>query len=110
MDLLTATTTVTSASQVAVVGDRLFTDVMMANLMGAWGVWVRDGVVDARGSFVGFPPGGYADVRAVANSWGAVLEGGGRGGCCSGKVGGERPIAGRRDLAAAVMWEQKRIS
>ena len=30
--------------QVAVVGDRLFTDVLMANMMGAWGVWIRDGV------------------------------------------------------------------
>ncbi|KAF3930539.1 hypothetical protein ABW19_dt0202509 [Dactylella cylindrospora] len=33
-----------SPSQIAIVGDRLFTDVMMANMMGAWGVWVRDGV------------------------------------------------------------------
>ena len=32
-------------SQVAVIGDRLFTDIMMANMMGAWGIWVRDGVV-----------------------------------------------------------------
>ena len=38
-------TGVTSASQVAVVGDRLFTDVMMANMMGSYGVWVKDGVV-----------------------------------------------------------------
>jgi phosphatidylglycerophosphatase GEP4 len=38
-------TGVTCPSQVAVVGDRLTTDVMMANLMGAWGVWVREGVV-----------------------------------------------------------------
>lgn len=36
---------VTSPSQVAVVGDRLFTDVMMANMMGSYGVWVKDGVV-----------------------------------------------------------------
>ena len=40
---------VTSASQVAIVGDRLFTDVMMANMMGSYGVWVRDGVVHDRG-------------------------------------------------------------
>ena len=33
------------SSQVAVIGDRLFTDVMMANLMGAWSIWVKDGVV-----------------------------------------------------------------
>ncbi|KAK7530848.1 mitochondrial PGP phosphatase [Phyllosticta citribraziliensis] len=36
---------VTAPSQVAVVGDRLFTDVMTANLMGARAVWIRDGVV-----------------------------------------------------------------
>lgn len=36
---------VTSPSQVAVVGDRLFTDIMMANMMGSYGVWVKDGVV-----------------------------------------------------------------
>ncbi|KAI4283284.1 MAG: hypothetical protein L6R35_005222 [Caloplaca aegaea] len=39
---------VTAASQIAVVGDRLFTDVMTANLMGSWAVWVRDGVVESR--------------------------------------------------------------
>lgn len=31
-------------SEVAVVGDRLFTDIIMANSMGAYGVWVKDGV------------------------------------------------------------------
>lgn len=30
--------------QVVVVGDRLLTDVMMGNMMGAWSVWIRDGV------------------------------------------------------------------
>ena len=40
---------VTSAAQVAVVGDRLLTDVMMANAMGAHAVWVREGVVPDRG-------------------------------------------------------------
>lgn len=34
-----------SPKEVAVVGDRLFTDVMMANLMGSYGVWISDGVV-----------------------------------------------------------------
>lgn len=38
-------TDITSPDQVAVVGDRLFTDVMMANLMGSWSVWVKDGVI-----------------------------------------------------------------
>ena len=41
-------TGVTDASQVAVVGDRLTTDMMLANMMGGWGFWVRDGVVPLR--------------------------------------------------------------
>lgn len=40
---------VTSPSQVAVVGDRLFTDVMMANMMGSYSVWIKDGVVEDHG-------------------------------------------------------------
>ncbi|KAL8930636.1 MAG: hypothetical protein Q9208_000507 [Pyrenodesmia sp. 3 TL-2023] len=43
---------VTSANQIAVVGDRLFTDVMLASLMGSWAVWVRDGVVKSRNPFL----------------------------------------------------------
>lgn len=39
---------VTLPSQIAIVGDRLFTDVLMANMMGSWGVWVRDGVVQEK--------------------------------------------------------------
>lgn len=38
-------TEVTRPEQIAVVGDRLTTDVLMANLMGGYAVWVRDGVV-----------------------------------------------------------------
>jgi len=38
-------TGVTRPDQIAVVGDRLTTDVMMANLMGSYSVWVKDGVV-----------------------------------------------------------------
>jgi len=34
---------VTRPDQIAVVGDRLSTDIMMANMMGSYGVWVRDG-------------------------------------------------------------------
>jgi phosphatidylglycerophosphatase GEP4 len=37
-------TTVTKPEHIAIVGDRLFTDMMMANMMGAHSVWVRDGV------------------------------------------------------------------
>ncbi|GAB7357892.1 hypothetical protein MBLNU230_g0061t1 [Neophaeotheca triangularis] len=40
---------ITSPSQIAVVGDRLFTDVMLANMMGARGIWVQDGVVHNHG-------------------------------------------------------------
>jgi phosphatidylglycerophosphatase GEP4 len=38
-------TGVTRPDQIAVVGDRLTTDVMMANMMGSYAVWVKDGVV-----------------------------------------------------------------
>ncbi|WDK12420.1 HAD superfamily phosphatase [Colletotrichum graminicola] len=38
-------TGVSHPSQVAVVGDRLTTDMMLANMMGGWGFWIRDGVV-----------------------------------------------------------------
>ncbi|KAF4120580.1 phosphatidylglycerophosphatase GEP4 [Geosmithia morbida] len=37
-------TGVTHPSQIAVVGDRLMTDMMLANMMGGWGFWVRDAV------------------------------------------------------------------
>jgi phosphatidylglycerophosphatase GEP4 len=36
---------VTDPAHVAVVGDRLTTDMMLANIMGSWGFWLRDGVV-----------------------------------------------------------------
>lgn len=39
---------VTRPSQIAVVGDRLSTDMMLANMMGSYGVWVKDGVVPLR--------------------------------------------------------------
>ncbi|KAG7193885.1 uncharacterized protein KQ657_005083 [Scheffersomyces spartinae] len=32
------------ANEIAIVGDRLFTDMLMANMMGSWGVWIREGV------------------------------------------------------------------
>ena len=38
-------TGVTDPSQIAVVGDRLTTDMMLANMMGGWGFWIKDGVV-----------------------------------------------------------------
>ncbi|KAF2873511.1 mitochondrial PGP phosphatase [Massariosphaeria phaeospora] len=42
---------VTSPSHVAVVGDRLFTDVMMANLMGGYGFWIKDGAIERKSFF-----------------------------------------------------------
>lgn len=42
-------TGVTEESQVAVVGDRLFTDMLMANMMGSYGVWIQKGVVEDNG-------------------------------------------------------------
>ncbi|KAI0884324.1 HAD-superfamily phosphatase [Annulohypoxylon maeteangense] len=35
---------VTNPSQIAIVGDRLMTDMMLANMMGSWGLWIKDGV------------------------------------------------------------------
>jgi len=40
---------ITSPSQVAIVGDRLLTDIMMANMMGSYGVWVKDGIPGQKG-------------------------------------------------------------
>lgn len=36
---------INDAKEIAVVGDRLMTDVVMANFMGAQSVWIKDGVV-----------------------------------------------------------------
>ncbi|PWW79613.1 HAD-superfamily phosphatase [Tuber magnatum] len=48
MSYLASKTDVKRADQVAIVGDRLFTDVLMANMMGSWAVWVNTGVVDPK--------------------------------------------------------------
>ncbi|KAJ2974019.1 hypothetical protein NUW58_g8793 [Xylaria curta] len=37
-------TGVTHPSEVVVIGDRLMTDMMLANTMGSWGIWIEDGV------------------------------------------------------------------
>lgn len=31
-------------SEIVVIGDRLFTDMLMANMMGSWGIWLSEGV------------------------------------------------------------------
>jgi phosphatidylglycerophosphatase GEP4 len=47
-------TGVTEPHHIAVLGDRLSTDMMLANMTGNWGLWVRDGVVPlAQKSVVG---------------------------------------------------------
>ncbi|KAK9458764.1 mitochondrial PGP phosphatase [Lipomyces oligophaga] len=38
-------TNVSRPAQVVVVGDRLLTDIVMANNMGAWSIWIHDGVL-----------------------------------------------------------------
>ena len=38
-------TGVSSPHQIAIVGDRLSTDMMLANMMGSWGIWIKEGVV-----------------------------------------------------------------
>lgn len=38
-------TGVTDPAHVAFVGDRLTTDMMLANMTGGWGFWVKDGVI-----------------------------------------------------------------
>ncbi|KAI2787703.1 hypothetical protein POX_f08078 [Penicillium oxalicum] len=37
---------ISSASEIAVVGDRLGTDVLMAGMMGSWSVWCKEGVFE----------------------------------------------------------------
>ncbi|ODV61962.1 phosphatidylglycerophosphatase [Ascoidea rubescens DSM 1968] len=36
---------VNGPEEILIVGDRLFTDVLMANLMGSWSIWIKNGVV-----------------------------------------------------------------
>lgn len=54
MDFLQSTEgpKVEHAAQVVVIGDRLLTDVMLANMMGAWGIWLRKGVLEEKRGIV----------------------------------------------------------
>lgn len=52
-------------SQIAVVGDRLFTDVIMASTMGAWSIWIKDGVVENNGYVSKNNP--YSGLRSSAH-------------------------------------------
>ena len=40
---------ITAPAQIAVVGDRLFTDTLLANTMGWHSLWVKDGVLTRKG-------------------------------------------------------------
>ncbi|KAL1953102.1 hypothetical protein VTO42DRAFT_3603 [Malbranchea cinnamomea] len=63
---------VSSADEIVVVGDRLGTDVLMASLMGAWSVWLCDGVtVGTEGEDAGKEGRDYRGVLAKAE---AILE------------------------------------
>lgn len=53
-------------SQIAVVGDRLFTDVVMASKMGAWSIWIKEGVVEKRGLVRGNRS--YSGVRSSTDN------------------------------------------
>ncbi|AET37561.1 phosphatidylglycerophosphatase Ecym_1326 [Eremothecium cymbalariae DBVPG len=43
---------VKSPSEIAIVGDRLFTDIVMANMMGSYSIWIKDGVKPSNSPFV----------------------------------------------------------
>ena len=49
MKILQKDVDITSPSQIVVIGDRLLTDTMMANMMGSYGVWVKDGIPAQKG-------------------------------------------------------------
>jgi hypothetical protein len=65
---------VSRPDQIAIVGDRLSTDIMMANMMGSYGLWVRDGVigrgfVSLRCSMTAWQPEGESNVLFIPQSF-----------------------------------------
>lgn len=60
MEYLKGEGLVTSPKQVAVVGDRLMTDVAMANMMGSYAFWIRDGVIPTSNVFTVFEKNFYS--------------------------------------------------
>lgn len=54
---------ITKPEEVSVVGDRLMTDIVMANLMGSASIWIRDGVVPSKSPFIKFEHGFYDYMR-----------------------------------------------
>ncbi|QPG74497.1 Phosphatidylglycerophosphatase gep4 mitochondrial [Brettanomyces nanus] len=53
-----------SSRDIAVVGDRLFTDILMANLMGSSGVWISTGVIQSNSWIVNFEKDVYRTVKS----------------------------------------------
>lgn len=49
-------------NEIIVVGDRLFTDVLMANMMGSWGLWLSEGVEELQKIFPRFERGVYGKL------------------------------------------------
>ncbi|KAK2734952.1 hypothetical protein FQN55_002349 [Onygenales sp. PD_40] len=69
---LRAHNAVDSPDEIAVIGDRLGTDVLMAGLMGSWSIWTRDGVtVGVEGEDEGREG---MDFRGVLAKWEVKLE------------------------------------
>lgn len=62
-------TGVTRPDQIAIVGDRLTTDVMMANLMGSYAVWVKDGVMPVEENGLVSLYSCLGIWRMIANGW-----------------------------------------
>lgn len=58
---------ISDPAHIAVVGDRLFTDILMANMMGSWGVWLSEGVELSSKVFPRLERGFYARMTARAD-------------------------------------------
>lgn len=53
-----------AADELVVIGDRLFTDVLMANMMGALGIWISEGVELSQKLFPRLERGLYAKLKS----------------------------------------------
>lgn len=53
---------ITNVNEIVVIGDRLFTDMLMANMMGAWGIWISEGVELSQNIFPSFERKVYATL------------------------------------------------
>lgn len=67
MDYFLKNNIVSGPEEVAVVGDRLFTDVLMANMMGSWSIWVRDGVIRSESLICKIERGVYSQLTQRSN-------------------------------------------